>query len=263
MNETQHWYKPDGTPMHFIELKTRAGTRPTTIRDARVLGLYPSVTSVLKDVLRKPGLERYFVRQAVLAVVTAPDIPGESIDDKITRVLEVERQQDQEAAQARDLGSLVHELIHSHLMGKDWGPGVDELPDGPAYLKAAMSAIEQFGKVVAAEFVVIGPGFAGTVDLLTERDGVKTVIDFKTCKELPKASWPEHRLQLAAYASRIGGVTQTCNVYLSTTCPGGVIRCVNENWQKDYEVFKKVFEVWCWMQNYYPAPKPEQQSNGA
>ena len=52
-------------------------------------------------------------------------------------------------------------------------------------------------KVIASELIVINKevGYAGTVDLILEIDGVKWIIDFKT----PKNIWPSHEIQLSAY----------------------------------------------------------------
>src|SRR6185503_9066761 len=68
--EAAHFYTKTGEPMHFIERSDGQGTRPTTLRDAKKLGLLPSPTSILK-VLRAPQLEAWKMEQAALAVLTA------------------------------------------------------------------------------------------------------------------------------------------------------------------------------------------------
>jgi hypothetical protein len=52
--------------------------RPTTLRDARKLGLLPSVTNVL-GVINKPELVEWKMTQAVLAALTLPRRDGEDL----------------------------------------------------------------------------------------------------------------------------------------------------------------------------------------
>ena len=51
--ESTHWYDKEGNPAYEVEAK-KGGMRPTTLRDARVLDLVPSVTSG-----RSPNETRY------------------------------------------------------------------------------------------------------------------------------------------------------------------------------------------------------------
>ena len=66
---SSHWYFPDGTPLHQVPRADGKGSRPTSLRDARKLGLFPSVTNVL-SILAKPGLEAWKQEQAILAART-------------------------------------------------------------------------------------------------------------------------------------------------------------------------------------------------
>jgi hypothetical protein len=52
--ENAHWYRRDGEPLHSVS-SAKGEPRPTTLRDARKLGLLPSVTNVL-GVINKPEL---------------------------------------------------------------------------------------------------------------------------------------------------------------------------------------------------------------
>src|SRR5580765_4654690 len=61
--------------------------RPTTVRDARKLGLLPSVTNVL-GVINKPELVEWKMTQAVLAALTLPRLNGEGEDGFAKRVVE-------------------------------------------------------------------------------------------------------------------------------------------------------------------------------
>lgn len=249
--ENGHFYASDGTPRHFIECKTKPGqTRPTTIADARREGWLPSVTQVLK-VLDKPALRQWLIVQAVHAVVTAPDLLGEGIDAKIERVLVTEKQQDEESSRARDLGSAIHEALELSLQGQKCDPEMDP------YIQPVFMRVKECGEIVACEKVLVGDGYAGKVDLVLRTVAGIEIWDFKTTKKLPKASWPEAKLQTSAYgmAWKDSAVVATGNFYISTDLAhqGEFVECRQMDWHDTFENgFVPVFKAWCWLNNYSP-----------
>lgn len=253
MIETGHYYTQTGEPAHFVPKKTGGGTRSTNITDARKLGLLPSVTTVLKT-LNKPALNSWLIKQAVMAVVTAPTLPGESIDDKLVRVLEVEKQQDQESQIARDMGTQIHEALELAIMDKAWDHSLE------AFVRPILEWRVATGNVVWTEQVLVGDGYAGKADLLLDNELLNVLIltDFKTTSKLPeKDSWLEHKLQTAAYAKAMGNTGDkrivTCNVYLSTKTPGQYAVFTQTDWPQTYACgFKPLLDYWCWSNNYYP-----------
>lgn len=86
--DNAHWYKRDGEPLHSV-LSGRGEPRPTTLRDARKLGLLPSVTNIL-GVINKPELVEWKMTQAVLAALTLPRLEGEGEDAFARRVVDDE-----------------------------------------------------------------------------------------------------------------------------------------------------------------------------
>jgi hypothetical protein len=94
-----HWYFPDGTPLHEVARADGKDTRPTSLRDARKLGLFPSVTNVL-SILAKPGLDAW--KQVILAALSWMRNEDESLDDFAKRVL---TDMTSEVNRAADLGS--------------------------------------------------------------------------------------------------------------------------------------------------------------
>ena len=244
--EGGHWYTKDGQPMHFVPRASGSGTRPTTIHDARKLGLVPSVTKVIGDVLRKPGLEKYMIEQAVLAVVTAPDRRFETLDQKIYRVLEEEG--DADAKAARDRGSAIHEALELRLSGQPCRADIEP------WIAPAIPDLQALGHVESIEKVVIGDGYGGKVDLIIKSPEGIIVIDHKTARKLPeKGSWFEHRLQLAAYAAAIDKqqpVSMVGNMYISTLVAGERKLYTWPDWQNDYVLFRYVLELWQAMNNY-------------
>ena len=77
-----HWYRCDGTPVHRLPTADGQGERPTTLRDARRLKLYPSVTSIL-GILAKPGLEKWKLDQVALATLRAPKLTDPLVEDEV------------------------------------------------------------------------------------------------------------------------------------------------------------------------------------
>jgi hypothetical protein len=69
-SESGHWYAPDGTPRYEVMGKN-GNMRPATLRDARKMGWYPGVTSIIKCAAA-PGLESWKQNQVLLAALTLP-----------------------------------------------------------------------------------------------------------------------------------------------------------------------------------------------
>lgn len=258
-----HWYTKGGTPFHTVTAKGNGQPRPTTLRDARELDLIPSVTNILRTI-RKPHLESWITEQACLAVLTAPRQGGEALDAFVQRILQTERHQDQERDTAADLGSQIHAALADALSGMSV-VGLRQ------YIQPVLDFLSD-RKVIATEQVVVGRGYAGTVDLLTTHleyfplleknltiEGHLDVWDFKTTKStLPDKAWPDHRLQLAAYSEAIEhgevySVADTYNVYISTTEPGKFQVCKNPSWIRDFhDGFEHILEYWQWANNFRP-----------
>ena len=92
-----HWYLPDGRPFYEIGRKDGSGNRPVTLADARKVFALPSVTNVL-GVLAKPGLDAWRVEQGIIAALTLPRLPDESLDVFARRVVVDMGQQGERAA---------------------------------------------------------------------------------------------------------------------------------------------------------------------
>jgi hypothetical protein len=247
-NVSCHWYYPDGKRCFEVPYADPSkGMRPTTLRDARKLGLVPSVTTILRA-LDKPALNNWRIEQAVLSVLTAPRLAGEATDAFVKRVLQVDREQDAESVKAMELGSDIHAAIESALSDEPYSGSLR------AFVEPVVALVRSFGSVVATERVVVGDGYAGTTDALTYGGPQVIVWDFKTAKTLPTSSWPEARLQLSAYAQTIGNTgsshIRTANIYISTTEPGKIAMFEHSDWLNTYlSGFKPLLQVWRWLNN--------------
>lgn len=262
MNEGSHFYTTTGEPRHFIPKKDGSGNRPSTIADCRKNGWVPSPTTVLK-LLAKPGLQDWLIKQSVHAVVTAPDVPGEGLDAKIDRILNQERQQDEESRIAADRGTQIHDALHL-LSACVIEPEIDHgtiSPELSPWVFPAWNHVRSIGTPIASEIVLVGDGYAGRTDLIIRKHDspIEIVVDYKTTGKLPeKGAWPEHRIQLSAY-SRARSVSLakqahsfasvfpigTANLYISTKEPGRFVWCDNSaTLERDYAMFRHLLEYW-------------------
>jgi hypothetical protein len=259
-----HWYFPDGTPLHEVPRADGKGSRPTSLRDARKLGLFPSVTNVL-SILAKPGLDAWKQEQAILAALTLPRTEGETLDDFAKRVLV---DMTSEVGRAADRGSAVHAAIEGYAQGR-W------LPEDKEIARLFEPARQWFDKeVIAVHSVEIATahlewGYAGRVDLVAtlRSTGRPTVIDFKTqktrrdkdgnFKPILHDTWP---LQLEAYrmalASRDKGLADAAiaSVVIGSTDPVPVVVKVWHDADKDgyFRAFRAARDLWVWQKNYCP-----------
>jgi hypothetical protein len=180
--ENAHWYRRDGEPLHSVPsapstLNSQLSTlRPTTLRDARRLGLLPSVTNVL-GVINKPELVEWKMTQAVLAALTLPRRDGEDLGVFAKRVVEDARSQVKGAA---EFGSAFHagaEHVAKTLEVDPTGPYAAWLNRHRDWFQANCV------RVVWTERVLVNTelGYAGTADLLVEHQqhGL-TLVDYKT-----------------------------------------------------------------------------------
>jgi hypothetical protein len=230
--ESTHWYAKDGTPVYEVP-SANGSMRPTTLRDARKLNLYPSVTSIIRCAAA-PGLERWKQEQVLHAALTLPVIAGETEENYLDRIWRDSRDQGNKAA-AR--GTAIHAAIE----------GRDVLGEYGYHVNGTMEAIgKYFGDGVErglrAEMSFAHPlGFGGKCDDHDRYGNV--VLDYKTTeKDLSDIkTWDEHDLQLAAYREGLGLPNARCAiVYVSVTKPGEakVIEIPEAKLQRGWMMFK-------------------------
>lgn len=249
-SESSHWYFPDGTPAYTVLAKGTGLPRPTTLRDARQLGLLPSTTTILKA-LDKPALTSWLIENACLAVLTTPRPPEESLDAFVKRVLQEDRVQDEESQRAKDLGTGIHDAMEAAFKGEH----VQE--DLLSWVSPACEFVKNMcPTVVALETVLVGQGYAGRTDFIGDDGECELMLDWKSAKKLPeRGAWVEHRWQLASYAmarSRHSSRRiRTGNVYISTTEMGRFAYFDNPPWEIDYACgFAPLVQVWSHLNNY-------------
>jgi hypothetical protein len=217
--EGGHWYAKDGTPAYTVTAKN-GEQRSTTLRDAKKMGLLPSVTTIMKAAA-SPGLEAWKLNQMMLAALTLPRAEGEGEESFIKRIQADSKDQ---ARKAAERGTQVHTAIEQFFDGQI---NANDLP----YLEPVYKAVnDTFGNLMWAveKSFATESGFAGKIDLHS-MDGDGVVVDFKT-KEFTSdtlekvAGFDENVMQLSAYRTGLKKPNARCaNVFVSVTEPGLVV----------------------------------------
>ena len=218
-SESNHWYAKDGTPTYTVTAKN-GEQRSTTLRDAKKMGLLPSVTTIMKAAA-SPGLEAWKINQMMLAALTLPRAEGEGEESFIKRI---QADSKEHARKAAERGTQVHTAIEQFFDGQI---NANDLP----YLEPVYKAVnDTFGNLMWAveKSFATESGFAGKVDIHS-RDGDGVVADFKT-KEFTSdtlekvAGFDENVMQLAAYRHGLNLPNARCaNIFVSVTEPGLVV----------------------------------------
>lgn len=241
VSEAQHWYDKEGKPVYTQKVKTgkrKGELRSTTLRDARKLGLVPSVTTIC-SILDKPALTHWRINQAV--------------EKALARERGTEYFEDTSAEQ----GSRIHAAIENWIEGGDvddeYVPYTDICQE--MFDDMALSAPET-ERAFASEF-----GYGGAVDLHDRSANI--IVDFKT-KALSKEdvlkgkqlAYDEHVMQLAAYRIGLGMPDAKCyNLFLSRTEPD---QFVLHEWReadlkRAERMFFACFYLWKEIKKYNPA----------
>lgn len=223
--ESTHWYDKDGKPCYTV-VGANGKERPTTLRDARKMGLYPSVTSIIR-LASTPGLERWKQEQILHAALTLPRLPEWSEAQWIEAIYTDSQEQGKKAA---DLGTAIHAAIESRVGG-----------EYPNHVQSAFTAVQKWlgPSVWTSEQSFIHPlGFGGKCD----DNCTLGVVDYKTTEKPLETikTWPEHAWQLSAYREGLGMPTARCAiVYVHVaSAEAKVIELEEDELKKGWECFK-------------------------
>lgn len=248
--EGGHWYAEDGTPMYTVMGKTTGRPRATTLRDAKKLNLFPSVTGIMK-VIAAPGLEQWKREQLLLSAVTLPWRENENVDDFVKRVL---ADADAQAASARTDGTECHLTIEQMLLGEKYEQ------KWSVHAQAFITECEKWMgtlKGVEPEKCFVHPiGYGGKSDV--PNPAVNMLADIKT-KAFDENSLPglydEHPMQLAAYREGLGMPGARCAIFfVSVTVPGlvHVVEVDEAELQRGWDMFCLAVQLWQLKNRYVP-----------
>lgn len=240
-SESNHWYTRDGVPQYTVEAK-KGGQRNTTLRDARVMNLVPSVTTIL-GVAAKPALLAWLQQQVLLAALTLPRRPDEPEKEYIDRIISDSKEQGRAAA---DAGTDIHASIQGHYEDRPSGRHQESVS---ACTKAIDDHFEDAEWISERSFAH-DLGFGGKCDLFSGKwDGI--VIDIKTKEFTDPAKvdvYSENTMQLAAYRVGLGIPNARCaNVFVSRNQPGliKIVEHSQEELGRSWLMFHSLFTFWC------------------
>lgn len=243
-----HWYRRNGESCHEVPRKDGSGMRGISLNWDRPLCLVPSVTTVL-SILNKHQLNVWKENQMVLAALTLPRIENETDEDFIKRL---RSDATQEVRDAADMGTLVHDALECHFLGKEYDQELQPFVDG--VVKELASIFPDVTDWVAESSFAHKSGFGGRVDLHSPSTGI--VVDFKGkdggFEDKKKLHYDQH-YQLAAYQLGLGLPKNKCaNIFFSRTHPGKAVGVI---WKlSDITDGKKVFtsalELWKAIKRY-------------
>lgn len=248
MKESAHWYRADGQSCHTMPTKAGAknATRPTTIKDARLQGLFPSVTTIL-GILAKPQLDDWKQKQvqdatrrmmAQLVAIVDGQPPTKERTQQLTALVNPITPEDvttcaifqkacideafRQVEEAADAGTLIHQGAEAALQGLDYDQ------EAPVYLpklkqtfplKTFILPIVQFVeeneiRVTGHELRTVNhrEGYAGTIDAVMRSKRGLGIFDFKTRKTDPRypcEPYDGQPMQIAAYhVSHYGSIPE-------------------------------------------------------
>ena len=252
----EHWYDRSGKPAY------QTNGRDTTLRDARKLGLVPSVTTVLSCVA-KPALTDWMVKQGVLAALTGTRTDGESDDAYIARILADSRQQ---AIDAANEGSRIHDACENLVKGR--AVRRKYRPHAEAARAELSRLFPDVNDWVAEKSFGNWLGYGGKCDLHSPSTGI--IADYKTkdgdFSDGKRLAYDQH-WQLAAYQVGLGltwsNPTSAQNypacefksgaaIFVSRTHPGKVASHV---WSADemaegWRTFECALQLWKCLKGY-------------
>ena len=268
-----HWYGKGGEPMHEVPNASKPGLmRATTVRDARKLGLWPSVTTVQKTLAKGMMLDEWLIDQALYAALVHPKgFPrctlqeDGSVSFKDPEFVAWAKQCKADArAQVQvkaERGSILHDMMMRAHHAYDTVP--------PQYLAHVDGMFEmlhaRFGTrqwIAEGSFCNTELGFGGSIDLRTLPDDPDPIIldyKFKEFDDTKKASYfiyDEHRMQLGGYSIGPGDYTKArlFNAFSSITEPGLVL--IHEHSAEDAQYGRDLFlatlRVWQTQNGYAP-----------
>lgn len=239
--------------MHSI-IGKNGKERATTLRDARKLNLFPSVTTIM-SVQDKPMLTQWLINQLLAYCIEHPYSPYEHVVEKYkTLALVAMRKGGKDAAER---GTEIHNKLETY-----YRDGLIDIKD-EKYIRPAFTLIEEtfgFGGWVS-EATFAAAGFAGCVDLHNPHKHI--IIDFKT-KDKEDINdveqYDDHKMQLAAYqvGLKMPSNTRRFNLFINVNknlpddrkgeCK--LVECTN--FTRYLDMFACLHKFWNLKNDYFP-----------
>lgn len=251
-----HWYRADGSPCYEIVGKN-GKLRPTTLRDAKVLSLYPSVTTIIRTA-SSPGLQRWKDEQLLMAALTSTRLLGETDDDYISRVIDDSKAQGKAAA---DRGTALHGALERYVQSG----GSERQGVWQEHCEAVCEAMREKNINLltdgSAERSFAHPyGYGGKIDW----SSLGAVVDFKSKASIGATKmkgYDEHIMQLAAYDQGLGNPgRRLLNVFVG--CDDKVVQVLEwkpEDGVRGWKMYLSLLTYWQDKTGYKPAPPTQEE----
>jgi len=250
-SDAGHWYRKDGTPCYEVPAKAAGKFKATTLREARIMGLVPSVTTVTK-IKSAPGLANWKEDQVLESAATMPhtDKDGKLLTDvEWKKAVKVEAKLKAQAAAER--GTRLHTAIERHIQGKTVEP------EFFAHVNKVEIELEKIGidvKCGNVEKSFAHPlGYGGKVDL----HGDGWIIDFKSKQVIEdgkKLAWSDHEMQLAAYSQGLNlTAPRYINVFVGVDdCKVAIVEHGLLAIEHGWKMFQACLTLWILENDYDP-----------
>jgi hypothetical protein len=240
-----HWYAPDGTPAYTVK-GANGKERPATLRDAKTLGLLPSVSTILR-MEAAPALESWKVTEAVKAAMRLERMATETDDEFISRAISESRAS---SSKASDRGSFLHGLLEESVRrGEYFGPDSERELIAPVLNWLAVN----FGnyKWSVERSFASTLGYGGKIDLMGVNDGGgAVVVDYKFKESIApgkRLAYDNHVTQLAAYAYGMNYPAARCiNLFIHASEPGLIVphEWTQEQAERGYHCFLHLLNLY-------------------
>lgn len=255
-SESGHWYDRSGVQVATV-LGSKGQQVKPDLRHARKFGFAPGVTTILKAA-HKESLVQYREKQVLLASLTLPQIPGESQDEWVKRIMVDAKTH---AIEAAERGSEIHAQIETDLKNHESSnPWVKAVRDALSPLGVSLDAwrcevpcISNYGYGTKSDISCdVSEVDLGSGDVRK----LQFVLDFKTKDgDLSDvALYPEHHQQLAATAQALNLPNANCGiVFVSRTEPAVcLLMADDDDIQHGWNVFKSLLNYWQTVNKYRP-----------
>jgi len=235
--ENTHWYDKDGEPVYTVIGKNNK-EHNTTLRDARVLHLRPSVTTIIKEA-NAPGLVNWKIDQHILSCLTLEREPNESEKEYIDRI---KLDATEQARQASERGTQIHAWVQDHFEKQPISNGGEVV----FALKAEEELIKNCGtQIWICEKPFSTKRYGGKADLHTQ----DYLIDIKTTEKQKDdiALWDTHLMQLAAYQVGLNlNPSSKCGIlYINTrTAEANLLLATQEQIERGWNMFTALLDYW-------------------
>lgn len=207
--------------------------KPTTLREARKLNLFPSVTTV-GQVKYKFGLEQWKIETAVRYALTQ----GGDRDVK-----EVAREAFEELDKQAQDGTDIHAILEAFATGAPFDQKHSPMCVAVYDLIMENTGLDIDDFKVETRFCDTELGYAGMCDLHNEH----WIIDYKTKDVVDEKTkgWAEQAEQLAAYAHGLGYPNaRLANIFISRTDPTQVVFYEHKNTEYAWSCFLDTLRLW-------------------